>query len=97
MLESSACAPSPLEPVYNLLMADNPAAPHIFKPLAHGRVLVGVQLDVIGDGLIDEIAARAVLGCGKRIERINLFGVGTEAYGFFCVAHNAITIACIIL
>ena len=65
MLESWACASSPLEPLYHLLMADNAAAPHLFKSLADERVLIGVQLDVIGDGLIDQIAAGTVLRGGK--------------------------------
>jgi len=96
-IQSSACAPCPLEPIYNLVVADNTAFPHIFKSLAHERILVGVQLNVISDGLIDEITAGAVLRYGKLIERINLFGVGTEANRFFCVAHNAGTIPCLIM
>jgi hypothetical protein len=78
-------------------VTDNTAFPHFFKSFAHERILVGVQLDVIGDGLIDEIAAGAVLRDGKRIERINLFGVSTEADSFFSVAHNAVNISRIIV
>ncbi len=89
MPDPGAESPVPSKPIYNLVVADNTAFPHILKSLAHERILVGVHLDVISDGLIDEIAAGAVLCYGKRIERINLFGVGTEADGFFCVGHNA--------
>src|ERR1700751_831644 len=91
-----ARAPCLLESFYNLLMAQNAALAHIFKSLAHERVLVGVQLDVISDGLIDEIAAWAVLRRGKRIERSYLFRIGTEADGFF-YAHNTQTITDIIV
>jgi len=56
-----------------------------------------MQLDVVADRLIDEIAAGSVLRGGKRIERVNLFGVSTEADGFFRVGHNAITIPRIIM
>jgi hypothetical protein len=45
---SSASAPLPLEALYDLLMAYDAAFTHLFKPLANQRVLVGVQLDVVG-------------------------------------------------
>ena len=48
-------------------MADNAAAPHLFKSLADERVLIGVREVGCngGDGLIDEIAAGTVLRGGK--------------------------------
>ena len=78
-------------------MAYDAAFPHLFNPLANQRVLVGVQIDVVGDRLVDEIAARTVLRGGQRIKRVDLFGTGAEADGFLGVAHNARTIACIIV
>jgi len=78
-------------------MAYDAAFPHLFNPLAKQRVLVGVQIDVVGDRLVDEIAARTVLRGGQRVKRVDLFGTGAEADGFLGVAHNARTIACIIV
>jgi hypothetical protein len=45
-------------------MAYDTAFPHLFQPLANQRILVGVQFNVVGDCLVDEIAARTVL-CGR--------------------------------
>ena len=73
------------------------AFPHLFNPLANQRVLVGVQIDVVGDRLVDEIAARTVLRGGQCIKRVDLFDTGAEADGFLGVAHNTRTIACIIV
>jgi len=56
-----------------------------------------VQLDVVGDRLVDEIAARTVLRGGQRIKRVDLCGLGAEADSFLDVAHNARTITCIIV
>ena len=55
---------------------------HLFNPLANQRVLVGVQIDVVGDRLVDEIAARTVLRGGQCIKRVDLFDTGAEADGF---------------
>src|ERR1019366_2494037 len=77
-------------------MAYDAAFPHLFQPLANQRVLVGVELDIVGDRLVDEIAARTVLRGGQRIESVDLLGDGTETDGFLC-AHNAKTITCIIM
>ena len=78
-------------------MAYDAAFPHLFNTLVNQRVLVGVQIDVVGDRLVDEIAARTVLRGGQRIKRVDLFGNGAEADGFLGVALNARTITCIIV
>jgi hypothetical protein len=67
------------------------------SPFPNQRVLVGMQLDVIGDRLVDEIPARTFLRGGQRIKRFNLFSDGTETDGFVIAAHNARTITHIIL
>jgi hypothetical protein len=86
------CAP---EPLYDIFMANHAAFPHVFEAFAHQCVLVGVHFDVIRDGLVDEIAARAILGGGKGIERIDLFGISAEADGFFW-GHDTVNIPRII-
>jgi len=63
-------------------MAYNAASAHLFKPLAHQSVLVGVQLDVVVDRLVDEITARTFLRGGQGVEPIDLFGDRAEADGF---------------
>src|SRR6267143_2918264 len=78
-------------------MVHDAAFPHLFQSLANQRVLVGVQLDVIGDRLVDEIAAWTFLRGGQRVKRFNLFSDGTETDGFLVAAHNATTITNIIL
>ena len=78
-------------------MAHDAAFPHLFQSLANQLVLIGMQLDVIGDRLIDEIAAWTFLRGGQRIKCFNLFSDGTETDGFFIAAHNARTITRIIL
>ena len=78
-------------------MAYDAAFPHLFQPLSNQRILVGVQLDVIHDRLVDEIAVRPFLRGGQRIKRCNLFGDGAETDGFLLAAHNARTITHIIL
>src|SRR5882762_7078183 len=78
-------------------MAHDAAFPHLFQSLLNQRVLVGVQFDVIGDRLVDEIAARAFLLGGQRIKRFNLFSDGTETDGSLLAAHNARTITHITL
>src|SRR5271165_4104384 len=70
---------------------------HFFQSLANQCVLVGVQLDVVGDRLVDEIAARTLLRGGQRIKRLDLLHYGTEADGFLLAPHNARTITHIIL
>ena len=72
----------------DFVVADDEALSQVLKSLAHKRILVGVQFDVVRDGFIDEIAARAIVRHGERIERFNLGGVGTEADGLFCGTHN---------
>src|SRR5580698_10805904 len=78
-------------------MAHDASFPHLFQSFPNQRVLVGMQLDVIGDRLVDEIAARTFLCGGQRIKRFNLFGVGTETDGFVIATHNARTITHIIV
>jgi hypothetical protein len=78
-------------------MAHDAAFPHLFQSLADQRVLVGMQLEVIGDRLVDEIAAWTFLRGGQRIKRFNLFSDGTETDGFLVAAHNTRTITHIIL
>jgi len=78
-------------------MAHDTAFPHLFQALANQRVLVGVQFDVVGDRLVDEIAARTVLRGGQRIKRVDLSSDGTETDGFLVAAHNARTITDIIM
>lgn len=78
-------------------MAHKAAFPHLFKALLNQRVLVGVQFDVVGDRLVDEVAARTVFRGSQRVQRVDFFGVGAKADGLFGGAHNAETIACIIL
>src|SRR5208283_2157125 len=78
-------------------MAYDATFPHFCQPFADQRVLVGVQLDVVGDRLVDRIAARTVLRGGQGIEGFDLFGQGAEADGFLGGTHNAKTIACIIV
>lgn len=78
-------------------MAYDAAFPHLLQPLSNQRVLVGVQLDVIRDRLVDEIAAGPFLRGGQRIKGFNLFGDGTETDSFLIAAHNAIIITHIIL
>ena len=85
-----------LEPLYDLLMADDASFSHFFQPLANQRVLVGVQFDVVGNRLVDEITARPVLRGGKGIKRVNLFGIGAEADGFLSGARNTGKISYII-
>src|SRR4026208_2484211 len=77
-------------------MAYHAPFPHLFQALANQCVLVGVQLDVIRDRLVDEIAARPFLRGGQRIKRFNLFGDGTETDGSLVTAHNTKTITGII-
>src|ERR1700730_17351688 len=86
-----------LEPLYDLLMADDATFSHLFQPLATQRVLVGVQFDVVGNRLVDEITARPVLRGGKGTKRVNLFGIGAEADGFLSGAHNTEKISSIIM
>jgi hypothetical protein len=86
-----------LEPLYDLLMADDATFSHFFQPLANQRVLVGVQFDVVGNRLVDEITARPVLRGGKGIKRVNLFGIGPEADGFLSGARNTGKISYIIM
>jgi hypothetical protein len=78
-------------------MAHDAAFPHLFQSLANQRVLVGVQLDVIGDRLVDEIAAWTFLRGGQRIKCVNLLSDGTETDGFLIAAHNTGTIPHIML
>src|ERR1700722_16252259 len=78
-------------------MTNDAAFPHLFQSLANQFVLIGVQLDVIGDRLIDEIAAWTFLRGGQRIKCFNFFSDGTETDGFLIASHNARTIARIIL
>jgi hypothetical protein len=78
-------------------MAHDADFPHLFQSLADQRVLVGMQLDVIGDRLVAEIAAWAFLRGGQRIKRFNLLSDGTETDGFLVAAHNARTITHTIL
>src|ERR1700730_7730217 len=47
-----ASASRPLEPLYELLMADDATSSHLSQPLANQRVRVGVQFDVAGNGLV---------------------------------------------
>ena len=77
-------------------MTDHAPFPHLFETVLDQRVLVGVQIDVVGDRLVDEIAAGTGLRGGQRIKRVNLFGDGAEADGFLGSAHNPGIIACII-
>src|ERR1700691_3572192 len=56
-----------------------------------------MQLDVIGDRLVDQIAARTALCGGQRIKRFNSFSDSTETDGFLVAAHNTRTITHIIL
>jgi len=77
-------------------MAYDAAFPHLLQPLSNQRVLIGVQLDVIRDRLVDEIAAGPFLRGGQRIKGFNLFGDGTETDSFLVAAHNARTITHII-
>src|SRR5271156_1862986 len=77
-------------------MAYDAALPHLFQTVPNQRVLVGVKLDVVGDRLVDEIAAGPVLCGGQRIKGVDLFGDGAEADGFLGDAHNTIIITCII-
>lgn len=77
-------------------MAHHAAFPHLFQPLADQGILVSLQFDIVGDSLVDEMAAWTVLHGGQRIKRVNLFGDGTEADSFLAAAHNAGNIANII-
>jgi len=77
-------------------MADDAAFPHFCNALADQRVLICVQLDVVGNRFVNKIAARTILRSSQRIECIDLFGHGAEADSFLGRAHNAKTITCII-
>src|SRR5207245_2379585 len=69
----------------------------LFQPLANQCVLIGVQFDVVGDRLVNEIAARTVLRGGQRIKSVDLFSDRTETDGFLIASHNARTITHIFL
>jgi hypothetical protein len=86
--DNSASVSGLLEPLYDLLMADDATFSHLFQPLANQRVLGGVQFDVAGNRLVDEITARPVLRGGNGIKRVSLFGIGAEADGFPSGAHD---------
>src|SRR5207302_5911455 len=88
-IRSLTIASRPLEPFYDLLMAQDPAFSLLFQPFANQRVLIGVQFDVVGDRLVNEITARTVLRGGQRIKSVDLFSDGTETDGLFIVSHNA--------
>jgi len=60
-IPSLLCAPSPLEPIYNLLVADNTAFPHIFKSLAHERV-TGRRAARCNSALIRTLVQRVEIG-----------------------------------
>ena len=62
---------------------------HLFQSLTHKRVLVGMQFEIIADGLVDEVAARTALRGGQGIKGIDLVGIGTKADGFLRAAHNS--------
>ena len=69
-------------------MTYDAAFPHLFETLLNQGILIGVKLDIVGDRLVDEVAARTVL-CGReRIKRLNLFGGSAEADGFLGGTHN---------
>jgi len=59
-------------------MAYESSRSHIFDAAANKCVLISVQFDIIRNGLIDELAARAVLHLGKRIERFELSTIRTK-------------------
>src|SRR5580704_8505178 len=55
-----------------------------------------MQLNVIANGFVDQVAARAVLRCRQRVEFVDLCSIRAKTDGLLTVAHNTQTIAGII-
>src|ERR1700692_4797074 len=81
-IRSPAGASCVLHAPQTFFMTYDAALPHLFQALAHQLVLVGLQFEVVGDGLVNQVAARTVLRGRQRIERCDLIGGGPERWGF---------------
>jgi len=73
-------------------MSHDTSLAHLVESLANQCVLVRVQLDVIVDRLVDEIASRPILSSGQRIQGIDFIGSRAKAHGFLGATHNLLII-----